>query len=171
MEHMDNFSPREVDVIRLLLLGKSNKQIAHALGISERTVEFHLNHIFEKMAVNSRVELILKLGKSTGEFSAQPEESTVAGGEPTGHTGKRIDARDRPEENLDKAAPVKIKEFAMNLKLDTILPLLVILVGLILITAGIVTHKYGAVVVGIIVAGAAAYRLLSESGKKKESKQ
>ena len=65
-------SPREKDVVGLLLQGKSNKQIALALGLSERTVEFHLNNIYAKMQVGSRVELILLLGKT-----ANPVESTV----------------------------------------------------------------------------------------------
>ena len=38
-------SKREKDVVGLLLQGKSNKQIALALGLSERTIEFHLNNI------------------------------------------------------------------------------------------------------------------------------
>lgn len=166
MESMDPFSPREGDVIRLLLQGKSNKQIAYALGISERTVEFHLNNIFEKMGVGSRVELILKLGKSTGGLPAQPVESTVAGGEQTGHTGKRGDAQAVPEMDPGKPAAAKMKEFAMNGKLIPLVPMLVILMGGILIAAGIVTQKYGAVVVGIIAAGAAAYRLYLEMAKK-----
>jgi DNA-binding CsgD family transcriptional regulator len=65
-------SKREKDVVGLLLQGKSNKQIALALGLSERTVEFHLNNIYTKMQVGSRVELILLLGKT-----ANPVESTV----------------------------------------------------------------------------------------------
>jgi DNA-binding CsgD family transcriptional regulator len=65
-------SKREKDVVGLLLQGKSNKQIAFALGLSERTVEFHLNNIYTKMRVSSRVELILLLGKT-----ANPVESTV----------------------------------------------------------------------------------------------
>lgn len=169
MERMNIYSPREVDVIRLLLLGKSNKQIAHALGISERTVEFHLNHIFEKTGVGSRVELILKLGESTGVSTAQPVEATVAGDEQTGHTGKRTDAQSRPEAFPGKPAAAKVKEFAMNGKLKIYLPLLVIFLAAILIVAGITTQKYGAVVVGISAAGGAAYWLLSRLGKEKES--
>ena len=65
-------SKREKDVVGLLLQGKSNKQIALALGLSERTIEFHLNNIYTKMQVGSRVELILLLGKT-----ANPVESTV----------------------------------------------------------------------------------------------
>lgn len=166
MEPMNPFSPREGDVVRLLLQGKSNKQIAHALGISERTVEFHLNNIFEKMGIGSRVELILKLGESTGIPPVHPVEPPVAGGEQTGHTGKRTEAQVIPEMAPEKPAGAKIKEFAMNGKMITFLPLLVILMGGILIAAGIMTQKYGAVVIGILCAGVAAYRLISEFAKK-----
>ncbi|MCC6568008.1 MAG: DUF805 domain-containing protein [Anaerolineales bacterium] len=58
-------SAREQEVANLLLKGKSNKLIASALGISDRTVEFHLKNIFAKLQVNSRTEAILKLGIST----------------------------------------------------------------------------------------------------------
>ena len=65
MAHFNNLSNREWEVARLLLQGKSNKLIASSLGISERTVEFHLKNIYTKYQVSSRVELILKLGHST----------------------------------------------------------------------------------------------------------
>lgn len=165
MESMDILSPREKEVIRLLLQGKGNKQIAHELGISERTVEFHLNNIFEKMEVKSRVELILKLGKSTGDFSEEPVESTVAGSSQTGHTGKQTDTPSRPSEVHDEKVSGEKKEFAMNTKWTTILPPLVILMGLVLISAGIVTQKYAAVVIGIICSGAAAYNWISVRSK------
>jgi DNA-binding CsgD family transcriptional regulator len=71
---------REQDVAHLLLQGKSNKQIALELGITTRTVEFHLKNIYTKLGVTSRTEAILKLAeqslwKTTG---AVPVESTVA---------------------------------------------------------------------------------------------
>lgn len=55
------FSEREKDVIQLLLQGKGNKQIALALGIASRTVEFHLSNVYAKLGVNTRAEAILKL--------------------------------------------------------------------------------------------------------------
>ncbi len=65
MPKQQALSAREQEVVNLLLTGKSNKLIASALGISDRTVEFHLKNIFAKRQVASRTELILKLGTST----------------------------------------------------------------------------------------------------------
>jgi DNA-binding CsgD family transcriptional regulator len=58
------FSKREKDVVKLLLQGKSNKQIALELGISNRTVEFHLGNIYAKLGVTSRTEAIVKFSES-----------------------------------------------------------------------------------------------------------
>jgi pimeloyl-ACP methyl ester carboxylesterase/DNA-binding CsgD family transcriptional regulator len=49
-------SGREKEVLRLLSTGKSNKQIADEITISVRTVERHINHIYEKIGVSNRVE-------------------------------------------------------------------------------------------------------------------
>lgn len=49
---------REEDVVRLVARGLPNKAIAGQLGISPRTVEGHLNHVFEKVGVTSRTELV-----------------------------------------------------------------------------------------------------------------
>ena len=57
-----HLSKREKEVLKHVLEGKGNKQIALSLDISVRTVEFHLKNIYAKFQVSSRVELILKLG-------------------------------------------------------------------------------------------------------------
>lgn len=62
-------SQREKDVVQLLLQGKSNKQIALALGISQSTVEYHLKNVYRKLHVTSRTEAVLQLGKSIGHDS------------------------------------------------------------------------------------------------------
>jgi DNA-binding NarL/FixJ family response regulator len=58
-------SEREMEVLRLVVLGLSNRDIADRMGISHRTVQGHLANLFGKMAVNSRTEaalLAIKLG-------------------------------------------------------------------------------------------------------------
>jgi two-component system NarL family response regulator len=52
-------SRRELDVIRLVADGLSNRSIAEKLAISEKTVTTHLNHIFEKLGVTSRLQAAL----------------------------------------------------------------------------------------------------------------
>jgi DNA-binding NarL/FixJ family response regulator len=47
---------REMDVLRLVVAGKTNQEIGIALGISEKTVEKHLEGVFSKLGVASRVE-------------------------------------------------------------------------------------------------------------------
>ncbi|HEY7285311.1 MAG TPA: response regulator transcription factor [Vicinamibacterales bacterium] len=51
-------TPREMASLRLMSDGKSNKEIAVQLDISERTVKTHLGHLFEKLGVTSRTEAI-----------------------------------------------------------------------------------------------------------------
>ncbi len=56
---------RETEVLRELTRGKSNKQIAASLSISESTVKVHVNNILRKLDVSSRTEAVthgLKLG-------------------------------------------------------------------------------------------------------------
>ena len=49
---------REIQVVQLLAEGKSNKEVAAALGVSTRTVESHRNHIMRKMSFGSFSDLI-----------------------------------------------------------------------------------------------------------------
>jgi DNA-binding NarL/FixJ family response regulator len=51
-------TPRELSTLRLMADGRSNKEIACELGISERTVKSHLGHLFEKLGVTSRTEAV-----------------------------------------------------------------------------------------------------------------
>jgi DNA-binding NarL/FixJ family response regulator len=51
-------SPREFEVLTLAAQGLTNKEIAYRLRLSERTVQFHMNSIFNKTATNSRTEAV-----------------------------------------------------------------------------------------------------------------
>jgi DNA-binding CsgD family transcriptional regulator len=53
-------SPREVAVLERLAAGESNKEIARRLGISPNTVKTHIARVFEKLAVQRRVQAIEK---------------------------------------------------------------------------------------------------------------
>jgi predicted ATPase/DNA-binding CsgD family transcriptional regulator len=54
--HDHGLTPRELDVLRLLVAGRSNPEIAAALFVSPRTVTTHVEHIFAKLGVSSRAE-------------------------------------------------------------------------------------------------------------------
>ena len=51
-------TPRELATLRSMAQGRSNKEVASELGISERTVKTHLGHLFEKLGVTSRTEAV-----------------------------------------------------------------------------------------------------------------
>jgi FixJ family two-component response regulator len=52
-------TPRERQVFGLVVRGKLNKQIAHELGATERTIKAHRHQVMEKMKVQSLAELVL----------------------------------------------------------------------------------------------------------------
>src|SRR5213078_3859647 len=59
----DNFNAltaRELEVLRLLARGLRNKEIAARLFVSERTVNFHLANIYQKLNVSGRTEALSK---------------------------------------------------------------------------------------------------------------
>ncbi len=56
---IEALTPRELQVLRLMAEGQSNKAIARALGISEHTVKFHVNAILGKLNVSSRTEAVV----------------------------------------------------------------------------------------------------------------
>jgi len=53
-----DLTKRESDVLQLLLLGKTNKQIALDLSISDYTVRNHVSSLLRKCGVRTRMELI-----------------------------------------------------------------------------------------------------------------
>ncbi|GBD10111.1 Oxygen regulatory protein NreC [Candidatus Thermoflexus japonica] len=55
---VEPLTPRELEVLRLIALGYTNRQIAEELGISIRTVETHRANLMGKLGLSSRVELV-----------------------------------------------------------------------------------------------------------------
>jgi DNA-binding CsgD family transcriptional regulator len=52
-----SLTPTELDVVRLVGEGLSNKDIAARLFVSPRTAESHLSHVYSKLGLSSRVQL------------------------------------------------------------------------------------------------------------------
>jgi DNA-binding NarL/FixJ family response regulator len=67
---IDVLSEREMEVLKLAVSGKSNKDIADGLNISLRTVQAHMRSIFNKLGVGSRSEAIVS-GLKKGWFSLE----------------------------------------------------------------------------------------------------
>jgi two-component system NarL family response regulator len=55
----EELSDRELDVLRLLVVGLSNQEIASSLFITESTVKFHVNHILSKLNVGDRTQAVI----------------------------------------------------------------------------------------------------------------
>jgi DNA-binding NarL/FixJ family response regulator len=55
----NRLSPRELQVLTLAADGLTNKEIAFRLSVSERTIQFHMNSIFNKADVASRTEAVV----------------------------------------------------------------------------------------------------------------
>ena len=72
-------TPSEQRVAALVAEGKTNREVAAALFLSERTVEGHLSHAFGKLGVRSRTELARVLGATGREVAASnPGDSPVS---------------------------------------------------------------------------------------------
>ena len=56
----DILTEREIEVLQLAAQGSSNQEIADTLYLSLRTVQSHLNHIFNKLQVSSRTEAVVR---------------------------------------------------------------------------------------------------------------
>ncbi len=60
---LGELTPREVQVLKLLAEGRSNKEIAQALGFSEHTAKFHVNAILQKLGVERRTEAVVRAAR------------------------------------------------------------------------------------------------------------
>ena len=55
MATLSDLTPREEEILRLVLAGRTNKSIAAEICVSEKTVEFHLSKIYTKIGSRTRM--------------------------------------------------------------------------------------------------------------------
>lgn len=89
----DALTQRELDVLRLIAAGCSNRAAAGALGLSEHTIRAHLRSISRKLGVQNRVQAVseaIRSGLIAGEpVAAHERPGPPAGGAAAGRTGRR----------------------------------------------------------------------------------
>jgi DNA-binding NarL/FixJ family response regulator len=55
MATLSDLTVREIEILKLVLAGRTNKSIAATMCISEKTVEFHLSRIYNKIGMRTRM--------------------------------------------------------------------------------------------------------------------
>ena len=70
-------TPREEEILSLVMRGMKNRQIAEELSITTGTVKVHLMHVFEKTGVKDRFELAM-YGRKLGGASGELEDDSVS---------------------------------------------------------------------------------------------
>ena len=74
----DGLTPREREVLELVVTGATNREIAAALYISENTVGFHVKHILAKLHLKNRAQAVayaIRSGLVTAEDEAPPDRN------------------------------------------------------------------------------------------------
>jgi DNA-binding NarL/FixJ family response regulator len=56
MAALSDLTPRELEILQLVLAGQTNKSIAAEICISQKTVEFHLAKLYAKIGVRTRLQ-------------------------------------------------------------------------------------------------------------------
>jgi DNA-binding NarL/FixJ family response regulator len=68
-------TPQELQIALLVADGKSNRDVAGAMFVSRKTVEYHLSHIYRKLDIHSRAELTRLFAADAATSAAAPTAS------------------------------------------------------------------------------------------------
>ena len=72
-------SPREQEVLQLVPLGRSNREIARNIFVSESTVKFHVTSILNKLGANTRTEAVSSAMRKGILSIEDPDEAVISG--------------------------------------------------------------------------------------------
>jgi len=70
-EKVKKLTPREIEIMDLVVNGMRNKQIAGTLGISEKTVKVHRGHVMQKVGARTVADLVHVAGAAVNSQAAQ----------------------------------------------------------------------------------------------------
>lgn len=73
MEVMKDLSPRQREILALVAAGRTSKEIAGDLGISESTVNWHLSNVFERLGASSRAEAVAVAMREDAQRAEDPQ--------------------------------------------------------------------------------------------------
>jgi len=68
-----NFSVREAQIVQQLLVGRTNKQIAAVLALSEKTIKHYMTVLMQKMQARNRLELVIHAQRMEANGQATPQ--------------------------------------------------------------------------------------------------
>ena len=91
-----SLTPREIDVLKLVLAAQANKEIAFRLGISQQTVKSYLSTFFQVLGIHSRMELMRWAWQRPAALELMEEETTVGGKLQKKVRGRWVDITVRP---------------------------------------------------------------------------
>jgi len=88
---LELLSKREMDVVRSLAEGLTNREIAERLGLSQHTIKNYLFRVFDKLGVSNRLELLFMTLTQSGTLQASTQK-----GENPGHSNGNGASRQKP---------------------------------------------------------------------------
>src|SRR5688572_10028160 len=80
---MKDLSPRQREILALVAAGRTSKEIAGELGISESTVNWHISNVFERLGASSRAEAVAVAMREDAEHSDEPAPPPEPPAEPS----------------------------------------------------------------------------------------
>jgi DNA-binding CsgD family transcriptional regulator len=89
---LNELTNQQNKVVDLLMLGKTNKDIAKDLFVTEKTVKFHITNIFKSLNVKNRNQLFLKITKIRGSYVSNLKPETIYNSE-VSESIKRIEMK------------------------------------------------------------------------------